>query len=192
MPVSVESAAEIYRDSMRTAVRRYALFYLSQSVLLVAAGVLAILFPVFAAQAVIVAVGWLLVLSGVLQAISLISARHTPDVWLQLISAVLALLIGFLVLRDPAQSLGTLTLLIVIFFMIEGVSKLVWALTIQPISGWIWVLLSGILGIVLSVFLIINLADVTPWLLATLFGIQLIGIGAAIGYMAWTVRKATA
>lgn len=192
MPVSIDAASEIYREAMRAAVRRFSLVYLIQAGLLVLAGILAIIFPLFAAQALVVALGWLLIASGALQAVGLISARHSPYMWLQLISAVLALLIGFLILRNPAQSILTFSLLIVVFFMIEGVSKLVWALTIRPILGWIWVLLSGVLGILLSIFLIVNLDTVAPWLLAFLVGLQLISIGASIGYLAWSVRTATA
>lgn len=188
MSISLDAAAEIYRDAMREAVRRFSLLYLVQGGLLVAAGVLAIVFPIFSSLAVIVMVGWLLIVTGVLQAVSLISARRSPNVWLQLISAVLALLIGFLILRDPTQSLVTLTLLVVVFFMIEGVSKLVLALTIRPMQGWLWLLLSGILGMVLSIVLIANAASVAPWFLALLVGVQLIGVGAAIGFLAWTVR----
>lgn len=190
MPVSVDAASEIFRQAMREAVRRYSLFYLVQAGLLVLAGVLAIVSPLFSAQIITTAIGWLLLASGVLQAISLISARHTPYVWLQLISAVLALLIGFLILRNPEQSMLTLGLLIVVFFMIEGVSKLVWALTIRPIPGWLYVMLSGILGMVLSIILIVNLETTAAWLLALFVGLQLVAIGAAIGYLAWATRRA--
>jgi uncharacterized membrane protein HdeD (DUF308 family) len=187
--LSLDAAAEVYRAAAREAVGRFWLLYLVEGVLLVLAGLLAIVFPVFATQMAILAMGWLLVLSGLLQAISLLSARHSPTASLQLVSAALALLIGFLILRDPQQSVITVSLLFVIFFMIEGVSKLVWALTIRPMRGWLWVLLSGALGIALSVVLIANIAGVHPWLLALLVGAQLIGIGAAIGYLAWATRR---
>lgn len=190
MPVSVDAASEIFRQAMREAVHRYSLFYLLQAGLLVLAGILAIVSPLFYAQIITSTLGWLLLISGVLQAISLISARHTPYVWLQLISAVLALLIGFLILRNPEQSMLTLGLLIVVFFMIEGVSKLVWALTIRPIPGWLYVMLSGILGMILSIILIANLETTAAWLLAIFVGLQLIAIGAAIGYLAWATRQA--
>ena len=50
-----------------------------------------------------VLLGWLLIISGVVQALSLIGARQVPHFWLQLISVVLALLVGFLFLRDPRR-----------------------------------------------------------------------------------------
>lgn len=191
MALSMDAAAELYRQAMREGVKRFSLLYLAQAGLLVVAGLLSIVSPVFSAEAVTGAIGWLLLASGVLQGIGLISARHTPYVWLQLISAVLALLIGFLILRNPSQSILTFGVLIVVFFMIEGVSKVVWALTIRPIVGWHWVLLSGVLGVIFSIILIINLEAAAPWLIALFVGLQLIAIGAAIGYLAWSVRQVT-
>ncbi len=73
--------------------------------------------------------------------------------------------------------------------MIEGLSKVVWALTIRPITGWLWVLLSGVLGVLLSIILIIGLETTAPWLIAIFVGLQLIAIGAAIGYLAWSIRQ---
>ena len=78
-----------------------------------------------------------------MQGLSLIGARHVPHFWLQLISVILAVLIGCLFLRDPAQGLMTIALLLIVFFMIEGISKVVFAPTIRPFPNWGWVLASG-------------------------------------------------
>src|SRR5262245_16820113 len=101
MSISLEAAAQVFREAMRQTVKRYSLWYLIQGVLLVAAGILAVIYPVLSSVAVVVLLGWLLIVSGVLQGISLLGARHVPHFWLQLISVILAILVGFLFLRDP-------------------------------------------------------------------------------------------
>jgi uncharacterized membrane protein HdeD (DUF308 family) len=188
MAISLDAAAEVFREAMRDAVKRYSLWYLVEGLLLIAAGVLAIVYPIFSSTAVIVLLGWLLVISGLVQALSLISARHVPHFWLQLISICLAMLIGFLFLRDPEQGLATITLLLIVFFMMEGISKVVFALTIRPFPNWGWVLASGMVGIVLSVVLWTYLPVTSVWLLGFLLGMNLISIGSAIAYLAWQVR----
>ena len=115
-----------------------------------------------------------------------------PHFWLQLISVILALLIGFLFLRDPAQGLLTITLLLIVFFMIEGISKVVFALTIRPLPNWGWVLASGLVGILLSLILWSSLPVAALWLVGLLLGIELISVGAAIAYLAWQVRQSSA
>jgi uncharacterized membrane protein HdeD (DUF308 family) len=188
MAISLDAAAEVFREAMRDAVKRYSLWYLVEGLLLIAAGVLAIVYPIFSSTAVIVLLGWLLVISGLVQALSLISARHVPHFWLQLISICLAMLIGFLFLRDPEQGLATITLLLIVFFMMEGISKVVFALTIRPFPNWGWVLASGMVGIVLSVVLWTYLPVTSVWLLGFLLGMNLISVGSAIAYLAWQVR----
>ena len=99
------------------------------------------------------------------------------------------MLIGFLFLRDPAQGMATITLLLIVFFMIEGISKVVFALTIRPFPNWGWVLASGLVGILLALILWANLPVTALWLVGVLLGLQLISVGAAIAYLAWQVRQ---
>ncbi len=189
MAMSLDSAAEVFREAMRETVKRYSLWYLIQGALLVVAGVLAIIYPIMSSVAVIIMLGWLLIISGVAQGISLVGARHVPHFWLQLISVILAFLIGFLFLRDPAQGLLTVTLLLIVFFMIEGISKIVFALTIRPFPYWGWVLASGLVGVLLSLVLWASLPVTALWLVGLLLGIQLISVGGALARLAWQVRR---
>src|SRR6187200_1808580 len=150
---------------------------------------LAIIYPVISSAAVVVLLGWLLIISGVVQGFSLIGARHVPHFWLQLISVILAVLIGCLFLRDPAQGLVTIALLLIVFFMIEGISKVIFALTIRPFPNWGWVLASGIVGILLAFYLWASIPVSAVWVLGVLLGIELICEGAALGHLAWQARK---
>lgn len=192
MSMSLDLAAEVFREAMRETVKRYSLWYLVEGVLLVVAGILAIIYPVISSGAVVFLLGWLLIISGLLQGLSLLGARQVPHFWLQLISVILAILIGFLFLRDTTQGLMTLALLLIIFFMMEGMSKVVFALTIRPFPNWGWVLASGLVGILLALILWASLPVTAVWLIGTLLGINLISIGAAIAYLAWHVRKSDA
>ena len=189
MTMSLDLAAEVFRAAMRETVKRYSLWYLIQGALLVVAGFLAIIYPILSSVAVIIMLGWLLIISGVAQGISLVGARHVPHFWLQLISVILAFLIGFLFLRDPAQGLLTVTLLLIVFFMIEGISKIVFALTIRPFPYWGWVLASGLIGVLLSLVLWASLPVTALWLVGLLLGIQLISVGGALARLAWQVRR---
>lgn len=188
MAMSLAAAAEVFREAMRETVKRYSSWYLVEGVLLIIAGILAIIYPAVSSAAVVVLLGWLLIISGVVQAIGLIGTRYVPHFWLELISVILALLVGFLLLRDPAQGMLTVTLLLIIFFMMEGISKIVFALTIRPFPNWGWVLASGVLGIVLALILWANLPVTAIWLIGFLLGINLISVGASIAYLAWQVR----
>ena len=187
--MSLDTAAQVMREEMRRTVKRYSLWYLVQGGLMILAGVLALVYPAISSVAVVFFIGWLLIFSGIFQGISLIGARHVPHFWLQLISMALFIVVGALFLRNPGESLLTLTLLLIVFFLIEGISKVIFALTIRPFPNWGWVLLSGIVGIVLAFYLWASIPVSAAWLLGVLLGIELICEGAAISHLAWQVRK---
>jgi uncharacterized membrane protein HdeD (DUF308 family) len=65
----------------------------------------------------------------------------------------------------------------------------VFALTIRPLNDWGWVLASGIVGLLLGVYLFASLPVTAAWLLGLLFGIQLLSEGAALTYMTWKIRN---
>jgi uncharacterized membrane protein HdeD (DUF308 family) len=186
---SLESAAQVMREAMREAVKRHSLWYLVQSALMILGGILALFYPILSSFAVVLFLGWVLIISGVVQGISLIGAQNVPHFWLQLVSVVLSVIVGVLFLRHPGEGLLTLTLLLIVFFMVEGMSKIIFALTIRPFPNWGWVLVSGVIGILLSFYLWASLPVTAIWLLGVLLGIQLICEGVALGYLAWQVRQ---
>jgi len=187
--ISLDAAAQVMREEMRRTVKRYSLWYLVQGGLMILAGILALVYPAISSVAVVFFIGWLLIFSGIFQGISLIGARQVPHFWLQLISVALFIVVGALFLRNPGESLLTLTLLLIVFFLIEGISKVIFALTIRPFPNWGWVLVSGIVGIVLAFYLWASIPVSAAWLLGVLLGIELICEGAAITHLAWQVRK---
>jgi uncharacterized membrane protein HdeD (DUF308 family) len=189
MSMSLDAAANVMREAMRDTVKRHSLWYLIQGALMVIAGILALIYPLVSSVAVVLFLGWLLIISGIVQGIGLFDARKLPHFWLQLISVVLSIIVGVLFLRDPGQALLILTLLLIVFLMVEGISKVIFALTIRPFPNWGWVLVSGIIGILLAFYLWASLPITAIWLLGVLLGIQLICEGAAIGYLAWKVRS---
>jgi uncharacterized membrane protein HdeD (DUF308 family) len=190
MAIPLDAAAAAMREAMRETVKKYSFWYLVQGVLMVVAGLLALIYPLIASVAIIVLLAWILIVSGILQGIGLIGAKDVPHYWLQLISAVLAILIGVLLLRQPESGLLVMTVLLIVFFMVEGIAKIIFALSIRPFPNWGWVLGSGLVGILLALVLWANMPVSSEWLLGVLLGIQLIAEGAALTYLAWHVRTA--
>jgi uncharacterized membrane protein HdeD (DUF308 family) len=130
-----------------------------------------------------------LIAVGIVQAIGLLTSRNHPSFWLSLIPAVLGIVVGFLLINNVGQGMVTITVLLILFLMIEGISKVVFALTIRPLTNWFWVLASGILGIVLSVMLWTSMPDPAVWLIGLLVGIHLVGEGLALGGLVWQAGK---
>jgi hypothetical protein len=76
--MSVEAAAQALREATREVVRRYSTWFI-QGVLMVLAGIVALICPFVSTVALVVVLGWLLILSGIVQGISLIGAQNVPN-----------------------------------------------------------------------------------------------------------------
>jgi len=188
MTMSLEAAAQAMREAMRERVKRRSFWYLIQGGLMILAGILALVYPLVSSLTVVVLLGCVLIASGIVQGISLIDAGDLPHFWLQLVSVVLSVLIGVLLILHRGAGLLVLTLLLLVYLMVEGIAKVSFSLAIRPFPNWGWVLASGILTILVAFYLWASFPVTAVWLLGVLLGVQLICEGAAVGYLAWHVR----
>jgi len=79
--------------------------------------------------------------------------------WWSLISAVLGVAVGVLLLAMPASGALSLTIVLVAFFIIEGVASIMFALDHRrELSGrWGWMLASGIVDLALALLIFAGL-----------------------------------
>jgi uncharacterized membrane protein HdeD (DUF308 family) len=183
-----DAAATESAVRVRETVRRHSGLFLVQAALLILAGLVALIFPLLSSLAMTWFLGWLLIVSGVVQAISLVAAGRVPHYWLQLISAVVSVVTGVVFVRNVGMAVTVMALLLVVYFMVEGISKVVLALTVRPLANWGWVLVSGLIGIGIAVFLIAN--PLLSFIALGIFvGVQFISEGVALGWLAWQVRN---
>jgi uncharacterized membrane protein HdeD (DUF308 family) len=187
-PLSLDAASSAMREALQQTVRKNSLLFLVQAALMIVAGLAAFIYPLLSSVALAVFLGWMLIFAGIVQVISLIGATKVPHFWLQLVSAVLSVIIGFLFVRNPGVAVGTLALLLIVFFMVEGMSKVVFSLTVRPLANWGWVLASGVLGVLIALYLLSN-PTLSLVMLGLFIGVQLISEGVAIGSMAWRARN---
>ena len=78
-------------------------------------------------------------------------------------SVILGLVVGFLLVTRPEAGLLAVALLLVIYFMIDGLARVVFALTIRPMDDWEWLLASGVAGVVLAMVVAAQLGTVADF-----------------------------
>ena len=192
MAVTVNEASAVLRAAVRDTIRKRSLLYLVQGGVMVLAGVVALIFPVFMGTGLLSLLGWLLILSGIVQVVSLIGATQVPYFWLQLITVVLEVMVGYLLVSNPAAGLVAVTFLMLVLFLISGIARVVFALMIRPMDDWLWVLASGLVAVACAAILLANLPEAASWLLGFLLGLHLICAGGALGFLAWNLRRGEA
>ncbi|HPG23588.1 MAG TPA: DUF308 domain-containing protein, partial [Amaricoccus sp.] len=154
MPISVNEASGVLREAVRGTIRKRSLLFLIQGGVMVAAGVLALIFPLAMSVGFLSLLGWLLILSGIVQIVSLFGATQVPYFWLQLVSVALEMIVGYLLISNPEAGLVAITFLMLVLFMVGGIARIVFALMIRPMQDWIWVLAGGVVSVLCAVVLI--------------------------------------
>ncbi len=168
--------------------------YLIEGILLIILGAIAIVIPPIATLAVTILVGWLFLISGVMGLFTTFAMRHAPGFWWSLVSAVLGVVVGIWLLVTPVAGAFSLTILLVAFFIIEGVASIMFALEHKrELTGrWGWMLVSGIIDLILAVFIFAHLPSTAAWAIGLLVGINMIFGGSALTAMALHARNAPA
>jgi uncharacterized membrane protein HdeD (DUF308 family) len=172
-------------------VREHWLLFLIEGIILLVLGALAIIVPVLATIAVAIFIGWLFLISGVVGLITTFWARHAPGFWWSLLSAVLGIAAGIVLLAWPVSGAISLTLLLIVFFIIEGVASIMYALEHKrELSGrWGWMLTSGIIDLILAAIILAGLPGTAAWALGLLVGINMLFGGGAMVGMALHARS---
>jgi uncharacterized membrane protein HdeD (DUF308 family) len=175
-------------------IREHWKLFLIEGIVLVILGLLAIVVPPLATIAVAIFIGWLFLISGIAGLITTFGARHAPGFWWSLLSAVLAIAAGVVLLGWPVSGAVSLTLLLIVFFIIEGVLSIMYALEHKrELTGqWGWMLMSGIIDLVLAAIIFAGLPGTAAWALGLLVGINMLFGGSAMIAMALHARSSDA
>jgi uncharacterized membrane protein HdeD (DUF308 family) len=146
----------------------------------IALGAMAIVIPQFFSVVAVLFLGWLILIGGAFQIGRALYFSGVPGFvwWLGL--GVLQLLVGFMLVANPIAGLITLTMLMTVFFALEGVIKIYLALMMRPLPHWQYVLFSGITALLFAVIIMAFWSETVQWLLGLFLGINMILLGIAL------------
>jgi uncharacterized membrane protein HdeD (DUF308 family) len=179
------------RSRMSAAVREHWKAFLAEGILLAILGLAAMIVPPLASLAVTIFLGWMFLISGIGGLIVTFWARQLPGFWWSLISALLAIAAGVILLAQPVQGTLTLTIVVGVYFLAEGVATIMYALEHRrELSGrWSWLLVAGLMDILIAFLIISGLPGSAGWAIGLLVGINLLFGGATLIGMALAARN---
>ena len=149
------------------------------SVLMILAGVLAIVIPPAAGIAVVIVVAWLLIFSGVAHLVFAWHVRTTGGVIWELLLGILYLVVGVYTLAHPVAGLAALTLVLAIYLFVEAVLEFVLSFRLRPMPGSGWLLFDGIITLILAILIWRTWPSSSEWVIGMLVGISMLFSGAS-------------
>lgn len=187
---SVTSGDEMRRSIEETIQTNWALF-LAQGVIMVILGVLAVIWPQISSVAVDLYIGWMFLFSGIVGLATIFLAPSVSGFLWSLLTAALALAVGVLLLWHPVEGTVSLTLVLIAFFVTEGIFQIAAAVRYRDSfpDSWGWMVMSGVADLILAGLLISGWPGTAVWALGLIAGTNLITSGVAIAMAALAGRS---
>ena len=160
-------------------VRRSWGWFLVFGILLVVLGAVCVAKAQTATTFSILALGWVLAISGVLWLINAFWAFSWHGFFFYLLNALIRGVTGYLLISHPDAGAAGVTMVLASLFMIGGVFRLVAASVIQ-FPRWGWTVFSGVISGVLGVYLLATWPIAGTYFIGLAIGIDLIFDGAAL------------
>ncbi len=149
------------------------------SILLILAGIAAIVLPPVASLAVTIFVGWMLVFGGIIHFVYAWKTRHAGGVLWEVLIGVVYVAAGAYLLWNPIVGLAAVTLALALYLLFEGLLEFVLSYQLRPAPGSGWLLFDGIITLILALLIWRIWPIGAPWILGLLVGISMLVSGTA-------------
>jgi uncharacterized membrane protein HdeD (DUF308 family) len=178
-------------DAMAVDPKRTARWVTILGIVMIAAGILAVLAPGPAALAATVFFSVMFVIGGVAEIAHAIATRTEAGFGWKLVCGIATLVLGVLFAVFPVAGIATLALLVGALLFAHGVASGILAFKLKPQKGWGWILFDAIVSIVVAILVAIGWPATSIAIIGLLTGFMLISTGIWRIMLARTLRETT-
>jgi uncharacterized membrane protein HdeD (DUF308 family) len=150
---------------------------LAAGVFAIFVGCIAILVPAVAAVGTAIFIGWILVIAGAFLVAAAFSAHSIGTVLLRLLWAALTVIVGVWLIVEPHNGTLTLTLVLGIYFLFMGLTRVTVAFLARGQQNAGLVGLSGVCSLLIGILVLAKFPSSADWAIGLLVGIDLIFAG---------------
>ena len=127
----------------------------------------------------ILALGWVLAISGVVWLVNAFQAWTWSGFFLYLLNAIIRGVTGYLLIRHPDAGAEGVTMALAALFIVGGLFRAVGAGAIQ-FPRWGWTVFAGLVSVALGIFLLSTWPAASTFFIGMAIGIDLIFDGGAL------------
>jgi uncharacterized membrane protein HdeD (DUF308 family) len=187
--MSIQPDIDGIRRQMAATIHAHWKLVLAQGIVMMVLGFLAVAEPNVATIAVGIFVGWLFFIGGIFRAMSVWQSRGIPGFAWSLLTALLAIVLGLILIFRPLAGVLTLTMVLIAFFILEGITAIVLAVQHREhLWSWGWVLFSGIVDLLLAFLIWDGWPSSADWAIGLLVGINMLFFGLSLVMTALAAR----
>lgn len=166
-------------------IQKHRTLVIVEGVIFALLGFLAIALPGISTLGTELFIGWLLLFAGIVQLFRTIQAGgHATGFLGSLLTSIFYLVFGILLILFPVAGIISLTILLALFFLVEGIAKIVLGFQLRPFPNWGWFVLSGFLALIMAIIIWSGWPSTAFWVIGLLVGINMIFFGIAMLFLA--------
>jgi uncharacterized membrane protein HdeD (DUF308 family) len=124
--------------------------------------------------------GILLLIAGFAALIHAFSVRGWEGFAVQLLAGVLAVVMGFLLVADATAGALVITLILASYFLISGMFRFGFAISLPTLHHRGWLLFSGAISLILGMLIVGHWPSSALWVIGTFIGIDLVFYGFSL------------
>jgi uncharacterized membrane protein HdeD (DUF308 family) len=140
-------------------------------------GCIAIIVPAAASVGTAIFIGWILMVVGVFLVAGAFAAPTIGTLLLRLVWAILTFIVGLWLVLEPHDGTLTLTIVLGVYFLFMGLTRIAVAIASRGQQGAGLVGLSGVAGLLIGILVLAKLPSSADWAIGLLVGIDLIFAG---------------
>lgn len=163
-------------------------WFLALGILLIIGGTVALGSAFMMTVFSMIFLGWLMIGSGVVEAFHAFTCKKWSGFFIDLLTGLLYVVVGFMVVANPGASALALTLLISMFLMVGGIFRIVVSLIVRY-QNWGWLLLHGVVNLLLGIAIWRQWPLSGTWVIGLFVGIDMIFNGWSLVMLGLTAKN---
>lgn len=156
-------------------------------IVLIILGAMAVSMSTIVSLVSMVFLGWLLIISGVVQGIEAFSHRRS-HFFTGLLLGTLYVVVGLVIIANPLAAELAFTLMMIAFFLVAGIFRIVAAAAV-PLENRGSLLASGLIALLLGILLWAGWPEVALWVIGLYIGIELLFNGWSVLMLGLSGRR---
>lgn len=163
-------------------------WFLALGILMIVGGTIALGASVLMTVFSMVLLGWLMIFGGVMEAVHAFACKKWSGFFIDLLTGLLYLVVGFMIIANPGAAAEALTLLIAVFLIFGGIFRVGLAISVRY-QNWVWLLIHGVIDLVLGILIWHQWPYSGLWVIGLFVGIDMLFNGWALVMLSLTAKN---
>lgn len=152
-------------------------------------GIIALVYPEAFGKASVAAIGVLMIIGGALRLIFAAATFSMGSLFMRYLYGILMTIAGIYIVSNPDIGLKALTMVLAIYFIVDGITAIVYSFSLIPLGGGLYMIFSGILSSLIGILIFSNWPEASNYVIGIYLGIKLLSDGIMLTLTGQSFKK---